>query len=290
MKTILAMAVLGGFAVAAGGAYPQDGQASEPATTQAADNTLGTMPALPAPPAGKSTILGGQIRDVDPVRDQFSLHSYGERPLTILFDERTQLFHDGVKVPLRELGPEDRASVQTVLDGANVFAISIHVLSHSPEGECHGRVISFDPRTNLLVLASAISPEPIILEVPRATPVAREGEREFVSAGTGLSDLVPGALVTATFAPDSHEHDVARRVTVLAVPGASFVFSGNIAYLDLRAGSLTIVDPRDGKSYDLRMSPAAQQANQDLHRGQGVTVTASFDGSSYTATAIVANN
>ena len=95
---------------------------------------------LPLPPGGKSTILGGQIRNVDPVLDQFTLGIEGQRPLKILFDQRTQLFRNGTIISLRELRSEEHASVQTVLDGGNVYALSIHVLSQTPEGECQGHV------------------------------------------------------------------------------------------------------------------------------------------------------
>src|SRR5579864_1132713 len=65
--------------------------------------------ALPAMPSGKSTVLGGQIRNVDPVLDQFVLHIAGQRPMRILFDERTQVFRNGARIPLRELRPEEHA-------------------------------------------------------------------------------------------------------------------------------------------------------------------------------------
>ena len=36
--------------------------------------------------------------------------------MKILFDERTQVYRDGVRIPLRDLRPEDHASVQTILE------------------------------------------------------------------------------------------------------------------------------------------------------------------------------
>ena len=68
--------------------------------------------------AGESTVMGGEIRSVDPVQDQFQLKVFGQRPMKILFDARTQVYRDGKKIPLRDLGSEEHASVQTVLDGA----------------------------------------------------------------------------------------------------------------------------------------------------------------------------
>ncbi len=54
--------------------------------------------ALPAPPAGKPTVIGGIIRSVDPVRDQMSLRVFGGKPMKMLFDVRTQVFRDGKRV------------------------------------------------------------------------------------------------------------------------------------------------------------------------------------------------
>ena len=58
--------------------------------------------------------------------------------MKILYDERTQVYRDGVKAPLSDLHAQDHASIQTVLDGTKIFALSIHMLSKAPEGECPG--------------------------------------------------------------------------------------------------------------------------------------------------------
>ena len=93
-------------------------------------------------PKGRSTILGGSIRSVDAVRDQMVLNVYGQKPMKILFDERTELYRDGKKVPLHTLGTAQHASVQTTLDGAKIFAVSVHILSEQPQGDYQGRVVS----------------------------------------------------------------------------------------------------------------------------------------------------
>jgi hypothetical protein len=249
-----------------------------------------SLPALPAAPQGKSTILGGRIRRVDPVRDQLLLDIYGQRPMKILYDERTQVFRDGVRVPLRDVGAEDRASIQTILDGTNVFALSIHILSHRAEGDCQGRVVSYDPQQNQVAIASNISPEPVRLRVAADTAIARVGEPEFMAAHSGVADLVPGTLVEATFASDTAGHDVAQRITVLAVPGAGFVFYGNITFLDLNSGLLVLVDPRDQRTYEIHLSPSRFPISKGLHSGENVTVAANYDGKQYMADSISINS
>src|SRR3984885_11116214 len=143
---------------------------------------LGDIPGLPAAPRGKSTILGGEISIIDRVRDELTLKVAGQHPVKILFDERTQAFIDGKRISLRQLGHADHASVQTLLDGTNVFAGSIHILSQAPQGEYQGRVLNYDSSSNQLPLNSTMFPEPVKILVPAGTPVLRVGQSSFTSA------------------------------------------------------------------------------------------------------------
>jgi hypothetical protein len=244
---------------------------------------------LPAIPRGKTTILGGEIRNFDPVRDQFSLRSYGERPMRIWFDERTQVYRDGERISVRDLGPEAHASVETTLDGANVFAVSIHLLSGTAEGECEGRVVRYDPDKGELVVSSQMSPAPLTFLVPANASIARVGEREFTAGSSGLSDLVAGALVSVSFGAGTARRNVAREIKVMAVPGAAFQFSGNISFLDMHTGTMVLVDPRDGKSYQIHFDSARLRTSETLHPEANVSVTATYDGTGYAASAITAN-
>jgi len=263
--------------------------AAEPDKAAGNDNLSSELVSLPPLPRGKTTIMGGQIRNFDPVKDQFSLQIYGQRPMKILFDERTQVYRDGARIPVRDLGPEEHASVQTTLDGASVFAVSIHILSESPEGECEGRVLSYDPSTGELTVASQMSPAPIKLFVSASASVARVGEPAFTAGPSGLSDLVSGSLVSASFESGVAHRNVATQIKVMAVPGAAFAFTGNISYLDMRSGIMVLVDPRDGKSYQIRFDSARLPASQALRPQSNVTVTATYDGTQYAANVITLN-
>ena len=77
-------------------------------TQSAPEPESGNLPTLPPIPPGKSTVIGGAIHDVDPVRDQFMLKVFGGKSMKILFDERTQVYRDGKKTPLRDLRANDR--------------------------------------------------------------------------------------------------------------------------------------------------------------------------------------
>jgi hypothetical protein len=253
-----------------------------------ADNNSASF-SLPPLPKGKTTILGGEIRNFDPVRDQFSLRIYGGRPMKIWFDDRTQVYRDGEKIPVRDLGPEDHASVETILDGDNVFAVSIHILSGTPEGECEGRVVMYSPDTGELVVASQMSPAPVRFLVPANASIARVGERDFTMRSSGLSDLMAGSLVSVSFEAGPARRNVAKEIKVMAVPGAAFEFSGNISFLDMHTGTMIIVDPRDEKSYQIHFDSARLPASATLRPQANVTVTATYDGNGYAANTITAN-
>jgi hypothetical protein len=234
-------------------------------------------------PNGKSTVIGGVIRSVDPVRDQMTLGVYGGgKPLKILFDERTQFYRDGVKTPLDDMRPDDHASVETLLDGDNVFAVSVHMLSRSPMGECQGQVLAFDPRNGEVTVRNILSGQPIKLRVEPRTTIARMGQPAFASSVTGTSDLMRGALLSIKF--ESYDGvGIADAISILATPGSGFYFSGNVTYLDLHAGILALTDPRDQSNYTIAFDPARFPASRQLHEGSRVGVDASFDGRHYVA-------
>jgi hypothetical protein len=241
--------------------------------------------ALPAPPKGISTVEGGTIRSVDPVRDQLILNVYGTKPMKILFDERTQVYRDGVKASLSDLHAQDHASVQTVLDGTKIFAVSIHMLSRAPEGETQGQVVSYEAGTGLLSLTAALSGQPITLHVPAGTSVVGVGQVTVASPTAGLQELVKGTLVTVKFDSSNNGRGVARQISILATPGSSFVFTGSVVSLDLAANRLVLLDPKDDQRYSIVFDRSRFPMSRDLHVGTRLRVTASFDGSHYVATA-----
>ena len=258
-------------------AGPVAAQASSPATP---------VPyGIPPRPSGKSTVIGGVIHNIDPVRDQFSLKVFGGKPMKILFDERTQVYRDGKRTALRSMHTDDHASVETILDGTKVFALSIHVLSQLPEGECQGQVIDFNPASRELTVSDALGKGPLKLRLTSDATIVRAGKAASVPGG-GVSDLVKGALVAVNFKSDSQGHGLATQVSVLATPGSSFVFTGNITFLDLRAKVLVVADPANDKTYKISFDPDRLPIARDLHEGQQATVTATFESAGYMATAI----
>jgi hypothetical protein len=292
MGRFLAVAILSSVAFAqssssAGSTSAQD-QVRPPAF--GSESRLGSPPGLPPLPQGKSTVIGGAIREVDSVRDQFTLNVFGGRTLKILFDQRTQVYRDGQRGALRDLRPGDHVSVETVLDGTTVFARSIHRLSALPEGECQGQVLSYDPVDRELTVRDVLSREPVKLRVPAGTAIVRQGQAASAGGDIRSSDLVSGTLISAKFQSDNKGHGVASQIAILAVPGTAFVFAGNVVFLDLHAGRLALVDPRDDKRYEVFFDSARSPVSRELHEGTEVTVTAVFDGAHYGASSITINS
>jgi hypothetical protein len=244
--------------------------------------------AIPPLPRGKSTILGGAIRDVDPVLDRFTLGIAGEKPIKILFDERTQVFLDGQKIPLHDLRPSMHASVQTTLDGTSVFALSIHILSRLQSGDYSGEVVNYDSSTGELQLASGPGGEPLHFKVASGATFTRKGQGSFLATQSGPADLQKGTLVSLQFQPDDKGHATATEVTVLAIPGSQFVFTGNLIALDMHVGSMVLLDPRNNQTYQINFSAATLPSMPNIHPGQRVRIAAEYDGTRYLAHSVSA--
>jgi len=289
MCRFLALAVLSSVAFAqlsssAGSKSAPDQGA--PSSASGLVGASGSASSLPPAPKGKSTVIGGAIRGVDRVRDQFTLDVFGGRSLKVLFDERTQIYRDGAKSSTRDLRAGDHVSVETVLDGTTVFARSIHMLSEMPRGDCQGQITDYNPADQELTVRDAQSRQLVKFRVPEGTAFVRQGQAASSGAEPGPADLVTGTLISVKFQSDNKGHGVASQVSILATPGTAFVFVGNVASLDLHSGLLVVVDPRDDKRYDVFFESARFPMSRDLHEGADVMVTADFDGARYVANAI----
>lgn len=289
MNFLFATIVLSGVTLVQLSAADAKSQVESPHTESISATAPTGFASLPSPPHGMSTILGGEIQSVDPVRDELTLKPFGQRSQKIFFDERTKVYRDGRNIALRDLTRTNHASVQTVLDGTNVYALSVHVMSHAPEGEYQGRVQEYIPSTGELRVSSAMLPEPLSLIVPANTPITRVGQAAFVSAPSGSSDLVKGTLILVTFEANKRGRSVASQISVLATPGSVFEFSGSLSFLDMHSGLLVVVDPSDDRSYQISFDSAMLPVSRSLQEGDHVTVTAKFDGTHYVASALTAN-
>lgn len=262
------------------------GNANAPDATPASDTLYKALPPLPPLPSGRSTVIGGLIGAVDPVQDVLTLNVYGSHPMKIYFDQRTQFYRNGVKTPLAAMRPEDRAAVETVLDGKDVYAISVHMLSKNPRGDCQGQILGYDAGTGVLTVRNSLSGTPVKLHVENNTAIARKGQATFMSRGEGLSDLKAGSLVSVQFEPDNQGGGIADQISILAVPGAGFEFAGKVTYFDLHTAEVALLDPSNQNSYTIYFNPSLFPQARNLHEGSNVRVTASFDGQHYVASSM----
>jgi hypothetical protein len=239
---------------------------------------------IPPLPGGKVTLLGGTIQKVDHIRDRLTLQVFGGNRTAVLFDERTHVFRDGKSATLDDLKNGERAYVDTTLDGTQIFARNIRVVAQLPTGQSSGQIVDFRPGSGELIVRDTISPEPVKMRLA-GNAVILQGDRI-----AGPAELKAGTLVTLAFTPGNGEAPIVRQISILALPGAAFIFSGRIEHLDLRRGLLVVVDPRDNKSYEVYFDPTARHLARDLKQGVDVTVQATFDGRRYQSREIAVNS
>ena len=239
---------------------------------------------IPPLPGGKVTLLGGTIQKVDHIRDRLTLQVFGGNRTAVLFDERTRVFRDGKSATLDDLKNGERAYVDTTLDGTQIFARNIRVVAQLPTGQSSGQIVDYRPGSAELIVRDTISPEPVKMRLA-GNAVILQGDRI-----AGPAELKAGTLVTLAFTPGNGEAPIVRQISILALPGAAFIFSGRIEHLDLRRGLLVVVDPRDNKSYEVYFDPTARHLARDLKQGVDVTVQATFDGRRYQSREIAVNS
>jgi len=267
-----------------GTACAQDTNAAAIPAPQPA-KSVAVQPLPPIPP-GKATVLGGRIGSLDPVRDQFTLRVYGGSPIKIFYDARTQLYRDGLRAPLRSLRPEERASVETTLDGTSVFALKIHMLSQVPGGECRGQVTGHNAESGLLEVRCDLTGKPVTFGMPADISILLLKQDGRSSIPASPADLTTGSLVLVYFKPGDHGQGIATKISILARLGSSFIFTGDLVSLDLPAGRMVVADGRDGNSYSISFIPGNLPGSGDIQQGTHVSVAASFSGSGYVASGI----
>lgn len=252
------------------------------------------LPDLPPQPKGKTTLLGGKIRTIDHVRDRMVLDIFGGGHMTVLFDERTHVFRADDKGSLDDLKEGSRAYVDTTLDGKDVFARNIRVMSTAPTGQGNGQVVDYDASRRELLVRDMLSPRPVKMHLAAGATITR-GDQPATPA-----DLQPGTLVTIAFAAggeqksDSHRSDgrqpLVSQVSILASPGTMFSFSGRVSFLDLHRGLVVIVDPRDNRSYEVYLDANNRDLASKIQEGADIMIEARFNGTHYEARSVTVNS
>ena len=256
------------------------------------------LPAAPAPMEvtrsthrSHSTVMGGEIKRVDAVRDELLLKVFGRGQVKILFDEKTAVFVDGKEVATSRLGAVDRASIETVAVKGAIYAVSIHILSGTQGGECEGSVVSYAAETHTMLLRGIVAGTTLRMGVTEQTEVSAldSSVAPDVADRLSVSSLRAGTQVSVRFAPNAQGVPIATQVTILATPGKPVAVSGEVSFLDLHTGLLGIHDEVRGKEMDIHFSVTRLPLVKDVHVGDSLDVSAVFDGKTYVAESIVAN-
>jgi hypothetical protein len=243
-----------------------DGQEVAPATL---------LPALPDLQPQKTSIVGGTVEKLDRLRDQITLRVFGGGKMKIEFDPRTSIYKADGKGTASDLRAGDHVSIDTVLDGSNIFARNIRVEA-SGAGESEGVVVRYSATRGELIVHDVISPRPLKVHVTDQTKVTDHGNAVAIGA------VRPGTLVTLQFDAQRNGLNRARQIGVLAVPGEAFTFVGRITALDLSSGLLVLTSATDGKTYEIHFDPATE-GNDRLREASDVGVLTRFNGQRYVA-------
>ncbi len=241
------------------------------------------LPDLPSLPRAKASLIGGTIQKLDRVRDEITVQVFGGGKMKIFFDTRTHIYEGSGQGSTADLHQGDRIYIDTILDGSTVFAKTIRLKTTASAGESQGIVTSYRSDRGELQLRDPLSPQPLKIRITPETNIVH-GDH---SASAG--ELVAGTLVAVKFGSQQDGRDVAREVSVLAVPGASFTFAGRVTGLDLRLGLLTLTSATDNKTYEIYFDPSVIE-DDTLSRASDVTVLTRFDGNHYVARSVTVNS
>jgi hypothetical protein len=244
----------------------------------------GPLPDLPSVSShNKVSLIGGTVEKLDLVKDEFTVQVFGGGKLNIYFDPRSHIYNNGKEASISDLRAGDRVSIDTMLDGGNIFARTIRLKGPTNGGESQGVVVNYIASSGQLILRDRLSPQPLRLRVTSETRIMQGGR--VTSAG----NLVSGTLVSVKFDPQKNGRDVAKEVSVLAIPGTTFTFVGEVTGLDLSTGLLVLTSATDGKSYEIYLGSSAVTAKDKLRQAANVTVLTRFDGNRYVAQNVTVN-
>jgi hypothetical protein len=241
------------------------------------------LPDLPKLPNSKASLIGGTVGRLDRVRDQITVQVFGGGKMKISFDPRTHIYHDGAEASLADLHQGDRVYVETILDGSSIFARAIRLKTSSTSaGESQGIITNYSADKGELQLRDALSPRTIKMRVTPQTRI-HEGDHSASAA-----KLAPGTLVAVKFG-GNNGGEVASDVSVLASPGDSFTFAGQVTAIDLRLGLMVLTSSTDHKTYEISLDPSVP-VDDSVRPSVNVTVLTRFQENRYVARSITVNS
>ena len=232
----------------------------------------------PPLPKGDVSLIGGIVRGIDRVRNRINIQPFSGKSMSVRFDDRTHIYRDGVETTQLGIRKGDRIYVDTMLDKSFILARNVHVVTELQPADARGQLMQFSDRHSVMVVQDQLSRQPVRFRVDNTTVIKKGG-------GSGsIADLAPGALIDVRFAPEKGNRDVAREVTIFAMPGTVYTFAGDITHLNIATGTLAIHNLSDDKSYEISFDPS--MTSRDLQLGAQATIQAQFTGRNYKASQI----
>jgi Domain of unknown function (DUF5666) len=255
-----------------------------PDATDVVIDPASLLPDLPKLPDAKASLIGGTVGRLDRVRDQITVQIFGGGKMKIFFDPRTHIYHDGAETSLADLHQGDHVYIETILDGSNVFARAIRLKTSTSAGESQGIITGYNDSKGELQLRDALSPQTIKIRITPQTRIV-EGNR-----AASASRLAPGTLIAVKFGARKDGGEVASEVSVLAAPGDSFTFAGQVTAIDLRLGLMVLTSSTDHKTYEIYLDPSVLTIDESVRPSVDVTVLTRFEGNRYVARIITVNS
>jgi hypothetical protein len=276
VKFVSAM-ILGVMILAIGCAQAQVAQAAPPDARHPQTTTVVDDQPSARRPGSKVGLVRGVLKRLDPIHDELLIHAFGGGDVRIAFDPRTQLLSENTPQRFTSLPAGSVVSIDTVVDGGKLFALSVRTGSRSSP-ELNGQVVRYDSATSRLTLREPISPkENISLRITPSTTVVSQGQTASPQA------LSAGMLVQVWFSPTQRTAD---RIEILAAPGTSFVFSGRIVAVDIRSRVLALFNDSDQSIRELNIGSLDISNLGFLREGANVSIQAEFDGQRYNARSV----
>ena len=138
---------------------------------------------------GKTGLLRGVLKRVDPIHDQMFIRTFGGGDVRVAFDTRTELFVNDKPSRISSIPAGSVVAIDTVTESGKLFARTVRSGETGP-AEINGQIVRYDSDKSLLTLSGAMSTENVVLHISPETKILNAGQ-----SGTALKTWFPGALV-----------------------------------------------------------------------------------------------
>jgi len=250
-------------------------QSAAPATSSEASSgkaSTSTDDLFPPHKLGEKVgLVRGVLERVDSVYDQLVIHTFGGGDLRVGFDPQTKFLPGNANQRSPSLPTGSIVSIDTAIDNGKLYALTVR--TDTPRlAELNGQVVGYDATRSRLTLRDPVSPEAVSLRVDSGTRVVNGGQ------AVSPASLTPGMLIRAWIVSGQN---AANEIEILAKPGSTFAFEGQILAVDLRLRVLSLSNDTDQSFRELAFGSLDNSVVKLLREGNEVAIQAEFDGETY---------